>query len=252
MGLGDLATARLLFQDSVAAGRANTQILNTLLKGLSRAGDSACLDEAFALMAEAGNTPGCRPNIESYNLLIDACARQDDVTSAVRIFEQLPSLGLRPDGVTYTTLAKGLSRAWRVAEAAEVCREMLADPAMSPPDLAMANMAADVFSRAGLVEEAERALDVAISLAKDQGLPPPIEAFTPVILSHAKAKRVDAALEYTRRFLQQGGEADDVLIEILVEMCMRTGEFRRAMQLVEAMERSGRPVDRSRFRPLLL
>ena len=34
-----------------------------------------------------------------------------------------------------------------------------------------------------------------------------------------------------REFWQQGGEPDDSMFEVLVNLCVRTGEFRKALQV---------------------
>lgn len=54
-----------------------------------------------------------------------------------------------------------------------------------------------------------------------------------------------------RDFWQQGGDPDDSMFEVLVTLCVRTGEFRKALQVVHAMDRLGRYADKMRIKKVL-
>lgn len=48
---------------------------------------------------------------------------------------------------------------------------------------------------------------------------------------YARLNNAEAALDVLREFWQQGGEPDDSMFEVLVNLCVRTGEFRKALQV---------------------
>lgn len=48
---------------------------------------------------------------------------------------------------------------------------------------------------------------------------------------YARLNKAEAALDAMREFWQQGGEPDDGMFEVLVNLCVRTGEFRKALQV---------------------
>ena len=48
---------------------------------------------------------------------------------------------------------------------------------------------------------------------------------------YARLNKAEAALDVMREFWQQGGEPDDSMFEVLVNLCVRTGEFRKALQV---------------------
>lgn len=48
---------------------------------------------------------------------------------------------------------------------------------------------------------------------------------------YARLNNAEAALDVLREFWQQGGEPDDTMFEVLVNLCVRTGEFRKALQV---------------------
>ena len=47
---------------------------------------------------------------------------------------------------------------------------------------------------------------------------------------YARVNNAEAALDAMREFWQQGGNPDDHMFEELVNLCVRTGEFRKALQ----------------------
>ena len=47
---------------------------------------------------------------------------------------------------------------------------------------------------------------------------------------YARLNNAEAALDALREFWQQGGEPDNTMFEVLVNLCVRTGEFRKALQ----------------------
>ena len=68
---------------------------------------------------------------------------------------------------------------------------------------------------------------------------------------YARLNQAEAALDVMRDFWQQGGEPDDSMFEVLVTLCVRTGEFRKALQVVHAMDKLGRPADKMRIKRVL-
>ena len=68
---------------------------------------------------------------------------------------------------------------------------------------------------------------------------------------YARLNQAEAALDVMRDFWQQGGEPDDSMFEVLVTLCVRTGEFRKALQVVHAMDKLGRPADKMRIKKVL-
>lgn len=71
------------------------------------------------------------------------------------------------------------------------------------------------------------------------------------VQGYARMNQAEAALDVMREFWQQGGEPDDSMFEVLVTLCVRTGEFRKALQVVHAMDKLGRPADKMRIKKVL-
>jgi pentatricopeptide repeat protein len=63
------------------------------------------------------------------------------------------------------------------------------------------------------------------------GRPPPLEAYGALLAGYARRKQTEAALSALQDFVQRGGTPDSIMFDTVVNLCVRTGEFRRAMQV---------------------
>lgn len=63
------------------------------------------------------------------------------------------------------------------------------------------------------------------------GQPPPISAFGAVMCAYARQRQLEPALQTVQRFYQLGGTPDAPMFDILVDLAVRTGQFKRAMQV---------------------
>lgn len=60
---------------------------------------------------------------------------------------------------------------------------------------------------------------------------PPLRAYGALIQGYARLRQVEPALALLRDFYQLGGNPDAQMFDTLVDLCMRTGEFKRALQV---------------------
>ena len=65
-------------------------------------------------------------------------------------------------------------------------------------------------------------------------------------------KLVAPAVDVVRRFHGAGGTPDQQMLDQLVDLCVRTGEFKVAMQAVRAMELMGTEVDKGKYKALVV
>ena len=64
------------------------------------------------------------------------------------------------------------------------------------------------------------------------GLPPPLEAYGALVAGYARRKDADMALSALQDFFELGGEPDAQMFDTVLDVCVRTGRFRRAMQVM--------------------
>lgn len=69
-------------------------------------GSKTDVDKAFALMKEMARFD-VKPDLLSYNTLLNACAMAEEMGSAKEVFVEMLKNDVEPDDVTVTTLAKG-------------------------------------------------------------------------------------------------------------------------------------------------
>lgn len=66
------------------------------------------------------------PNIITYNCILDACVKSDDMEKATFIFaEMLTSETIRPDLITYSTLIKSHCKTGELKKAYDLFQQML-------------------------------------------------------------------------------------------------------------------------------
>lgn len=63
------------------------------------------------------------------------------------------------------------------------------------------------------------------------GLPPPLAAYGALIAGYARFKDADLALSALQDFFELGGQPDAQMFDTVLDVCVRTGRFKRAMQV---------------------
>ncbi|XP_010519906.1 PREDICTED: pentatricopeptide repeat-containing protein At5g25630 [Tarenaya hassleriana] len=81
-----------------------TSTYNTLIKGYGIAGRPEISSELLDSMLEDENS-GVRPNLRTFNVLIQAWCRQNNVEEAWNVVRKMEGCGIQPDTVTYNTIA---------------------------------------------------------------------------------------------------------------------------------------------------
>lgn len=105
--IGDAHGAELIIREMEAAGRSNVVAYNAYLKANRGHGFKAALS-----VLERMKTIGLRPDVVTYNTIIDFLSSEDNGTKIaeelVRI--DMPRNGVRPDLLTFNTIIKGVAR----------------------------------------------------------------------------------------------------------------------------------------------
>ncbi|EFJ36727.1 hypothetical protein SELMODRAFT_77006 [Selaginella moellendorffii] len=138
-----LDDARALFREMRLAGvSADTHAYNVLLHGAFRSGRS---EEAFRILEELGDDPGCVANLLTYNTVIAGCCLE----SGMVLFYEMRQRGIAPDFATYSALIDRLLGSGEIRRAFDLCEEMLAS-GLSPPSGVLGRVVARLcWSRRG-------------------------------------------------------------------------------------------------------
>ena len=62
-------------------------------------------------------------------------------------------------------------------------------------------------------------------------MPPSLEAYGTIVAGYARRRDADMALSALQDFFELGGQPDLQMFDTVLDVCVRTGHFRRAMQV---------------------
>lgn len=248
---GDLTVARQLLEVMIADGeRPSAVTYNSLLRGYVASQQPDALQQALQVLDDMQRR-GVSPAVDTFNTLMSAAVAAEDPNLALELHRRLQAAGLRPDGLTYTVLVQAHARLGQLTEAVGTFESLSRDKNASM-DVAAYNAMVDAFARAGEMEAAERMLQSTCKFASQMGLPPPVEAFGAVVTGYVRLKLVAPAVDAVRRFHAAGGTPDVQMLDQLVDLCVRTGEFKVAMQAVRALELMGTEVDKDKYKSIVM
>lgn len=248
---GDLPTARKMLQTMIASGEKPSAVTyNSLLRGYAQISDTDALPQALQLLDDM-QQQGVAPAVDTFNTLMSAAMSAGHGNVAIDLYERMRNADLRPDGVTFTILLQAHASLGEVSEAVAAFEALSRDP-NAAMDIRAYNAMVNAFAMAGDMGAAENMLTKACEFANRVGVPPPVEAFGAVVTGYARLKLVAPAVQIVRRFNAAGGTPDVQMLDILVDLCVRTGEFKIAMQAVRSMELIGAPVDKEKYRTLVV
>lgn len=238
---------------------ANRITYNILLKGYCK---QLQIEKARELLKEMADDAGIKPDVVSYNILIDGCILVDDSAGALAFFNEMRAIGIAPTKVSYTTLMKAFALSGQPKLAQKVFDEMLNDPRVKADVIAW-NMLVEGYCRLGLIEEAKKI----IGKMKETGLYPDVATYGSLANGIALARRPGEALllwnevkERCRVEKEKEKEGEEVdsssmaplkpdegLLDTLADICVRAAFFKKALEIVACMEENGISPNKTKF-----
>lgn len=253
MGLMD--EARKVLQE-MAANKvpANLITYNVLLNGYCRLGQMHKAEALVQDMKEAG----IAPDVVSYNTLINGCIGVDDNVGALTYFNEMREAAIPPSVISYTTLMKAFAMNGQTRHAEKVFEEMQKDPRVRV-DIVAWNMLIESYSRAGLMDDAK---NIFVQM-KEQKLHPTVATYGSLVNGYAKARKPGEVLilwkEIQERTMAKNGEdgveplePDEVLLDSLVDICVRAAFFRRALEIIACMEQLKIPPKKTKYKRMFV
>ncbi|XP_013623505.1 PREDICTED: pentatricopeptide repeat-containing protein At4g33170-like [Brassica oleracea var. oleracea] len=111
------------------------------------------IDDAFSLFKRIEMR-----NIAAWNAMLVGLAQHGEGKEALHLFEQMRSLGIKPDKVTFIGVLSACSHSGLVSEAYKQIKSMDRDYGIKP-EIEHYSCLADALGRAGLVREAEKLIE---------------------------------------------------------------------------------------------
>lgn len=253
MGLMDEAR-KVLKEMAANKVPANLITYNILLNGYCRLGQMQKAEALMQDMKEAGITP----DVVSYNTLINGCIGVDDNVGALTYFNEMRQAAIPPSIISYTTLMKAFAMNRQTSLAAKVFEEMQKDPRVRV-DIIAWNMLIESYSRAGLMDDAK---NIFLQM-KEQKLHPTVATYGSLVNGFAKARKPGEALvlwkEIQERTMAKNGEdgveplePDEILLDSLVDICVRAAFFTRALEIIACMEQLKIPPKKTKYKRMFV
>ncbi|KAH7553616.1 hypothetical protein JRO89_XS12G0034200 [Xanthoceras sorbifolium] len=239
---------------------ANRITYNILLKGYCQ---QLQIDKAKELLQEMADDSGIKPDVVSYNILIDGCILIDDSAGALAFFNEMRARGIAPTKISYTTLMKAFALSAQPKLANEVFDEMLRDPRVKV-DIVAWNMLVEGYCRLGLVEEAKKI----IQRMKENGFYPNVATYGSLANAISLARRPGEALllwKEVKERCEMKKEAvssdcdsppppplkpDEGLLDTLADICVRAAFFKKALEIIACMEENGIPPNKTKYKTI--
>eukprot|EP00929_Paragymnodinium_shiwhaense_P063844 TRINITY_DN31947_c0_g1_i1.p1 TRINITY_DN31947_c0_g1~~TRINITY_DN31947_c0_g1_i1.p1 ORF type:complete len:1043 (+),score=309.32 TRINITY_DN31947_c0_g1_i1:114-3242(+) len=108
----------------------NAVIYGSVLKGFSHQKRFDLLWSAYQEMMQEG----IQLTASTYNTLIDACARNGEMSRVQKLLQEMVRQGIQPNVITHSAIIKGYCQEGRIESALEVMEEMRANPALRPDE----------------------------------------------------------------------------------------------------------------------
>ncbi|KAL6597304.1 hypothetical protein ACP70R_046744 [Stipagrostis hirtigluma subsp. patula] len=242
---GDMDRAHAVLDEMAAAGvPANRVTYNVLLKGYCQQLQMSKARELFQDMAAAGIEPG----VVTYNTLMDGCVLADDTAGALALFNEMRSRGIAPSTASYTTLMKALATSGQPKAAHRVFDEMERDPGVAV-DRAAWNMLVEGYCRLGQLEAAKQV----VARMKAHGVRPDVATYGSLAKGVAAARKPGEALLLWEEVKERCPEdADEELLEALADVCVRAAFFKKALEIVAAMEEKGIAPNKTKYKKMYI
>ncbi|CEO98369.1 hypothetical protein PBRA_006483 [Plasmodiophora brassicae] len=178
--------------------------------------------------------PSQQPNRFTYNTIINACVKLDEIDQArslFRIMEESEDPDLEPDHVTYTTLMKGLSNCGRMEEAEHLLHRLKnhQDPKCRPNQVTYNTMLKG-YSTSGDMDAAELML---VQMRSAPGCHPDIVSMNTIIGGYARLGNMKAAEDYVSKMSEMSPPLapNAVTYQALIDGYVRVNNIAEAERL---------------------
>nr|POF12014.1 pentatricopeptide repeat-containing protein, mitochondrial [Quercus suber] len=202
----------------------NTMIYNTLLHALCRNGK---VGRARSLMNEMEE-----PNDVTFNILISAYCKEENLVQALVLLEKCFNLGFVPDVVTGTKVLEVLCNVGRVTEAVDILNRL--ESKGSVVDVVAYNTLIKGFCRLGKVKVGHRLLKE----MERKGCLPNVDAYNVLISGCCESEMLDLALDLFNEMKTDGINWNFVTYDTLIKGLCSGGRMEDGLKILEIMEGS--------------
>lgn len=170
-------------------------------------------------------------SIVTYNALVDACARCQQMSHVPGILEDMLKLGLQPNLITYSTIAKGYCQENKFDRALEVVNSMKATTAFKPDEV-LYNSLLDGCARKGLYD---RGMALFAEM-QEEGVRPSNFTLSVLVKLSSRGKGLEATFTLVEQLKRQFRLRPNTFVySNLVHACVTHKDFLRAVEVLDQM-----------------
>lgn len=247
-----------------------TSTYNTLIKGYGIAGYPEKSSELLDLMLEDENS-NVRPNLRTFNVLIQAWCRKNNIEEAWNMVHKMECCGVQPDTVTYNTIATCYVQKGETQRAEEVVVEEMMKKRKAEANGRTCGIVVGGYCREGKVREGLRfvhkmkglgvfgnlvvfnslikgfaevmdrdGVHEVLNLMKECKVKPDVITYSTVMNAWSSAGYMDKCAQVFDEMLNAGVKPDAHAYSILAKGYVRAKEPEKAEELLEVMIESKR------------
>ncbi|XP_074286297.1 pentatricopeptide repeat-containing protein At1g73400, mitochondrial-like [Silene latifolia] len=180
-----------------------------------------------------------QPEINAFNLLLDALCKCGLVDDAEILFKKMRSK-LAPNATTFSTLFFGWCRVKNPKRGMEILEGMTSMG--FSPDSFIYNAAIDSFCKAGMVSKAIELFEF-LKSGSSELCPPTANTYAIIILVLVKNDRIDDSFKVVEDMIHSGCLPDVSMYKKLIEGMCLAGKVEEAYRFLEEMAKKGYPPD---------
>jgi len=170
-------------------------------------------------------------SVVTYNTLIDACARSQEMFRIPALLTEMEKQGIEPNVITYSTVLKGYCAEHKLEKAFEVLEDMKRSKKFLPDEITY-NSLLDGCARHGLFD---RGMSVLADM-EESGVVPSNFTLSVLVKLANRSRKPDRAFQLLKDLTQKYHlRPNSHVYSNLVHACTVHGELRRGMEVLEQM-----------------
>jgi pentatricopeptide repeat protein len=201
----------------------------TLIKAY---GHAHRIDQAWRVWRELMHERKTSPNEEVYSCMIDACANNDDLDGAMKLFVEMRKQAPQSakGGAVFSSLVKGFAQRKEIHRAMELYDQLSGDPVAC--NLVTYNTLIDTCARTGEMTKVSK-------LFKDmceRGVDPDLITYSTVIKGYCVQGDLEQAIQLFTLMRKRGIKPDAILFNSILDGCARKQMRTLTEQVLRDME----------------
>merc|ERR1719321_2117794 len=203
---------------------------NTLIDACARVGEMQQAAELFSSMCASG----IEPDLITYSTIIKGYCVQGDLEKGLQLFSMMQKKGIRPDAILFNSILDGCAK----RQMRSLTDTVLNDMELSgiPPSNVTPSILVKLYGRCRELDEAFRVVEE-FPIRYDFTVNPHVQ--TCLMSACIANNSLDKAKEIYKKMCADGVAVDAKTYQTLVNGCLKLGDIKGAVQIIDEVLESG-------------